>query len=99
MSAYQIITLKHAIKMNVDTGGRMQITSNRKGGGIKNLLQMATGYTGQPYKLTDDSKRAAMADLQAILDAAAEGDAALDAHMAACKARAIKNGLLVEVTA
>ncbi len=94
MSMHQILTIKLGIKMNLDTKGRMQLTSNRKGGGIKNLLALATSYTGQPYKLTEEDKRHAMADLQAILDAAKESDAVLDACMKANRERAVRNGLI-----
>ena len=87
MSAYQIITVKHGIKMHLDTGGRMQLTATSKGGGIKNLLALATSYTGVRYKLSDESKRAAIADLQAILDAAEDGDEALAENRAEAQKR------------
>lgn len=93
MSIIQIITIKQGIKMHLATGGRMQITSTAKGGGIKHLLALATSYTGQLYKLNDESKRAALADLQAILDAVDEGDAAVARVREENEARAKANGL------
>lgn len=56
------------IKMNLATGGRMQLTSTRKGGGIKNLLQIASSYTKKKYTTGEKSKQQAYDDLKKYHD-------------------------------
>lgn len=60
----RVRTIISGIKMNVATNGRMQITSSAKGGGIRNLLGMASEYTGKRYTTGQKSKEAAVADLE-----------------------------------
>lgn len=63
MDVLRIRTLMLAIKMLVDTDGRMQVT---RGWNMKRCLTEATTYTGNKYKRTETSR--AMGELQKIID-------------------------------
>lgn len=63
VDCYRIRTLVIALKMIVDTGGRLIPT---RGFTLTKGLAMATEYTGNKYKRTEGAK--AMEELQKILD-------------------------------
>lgn len=63
MDVMRIRTLILAIKMLVDTNGRMQIT---RGWNMKRCLTEATAYTGNKYKRTEGVR--AQEELQKIMD-------------------------------
>lgn len=63
MDVMRIRTLMLAIKMLVDTDGRMQMT---RGWNMKRCLIEATAYTGNKYKRTEAVR--AQEELQKIMD-------------------------------
>lgn len=59
VSLMRVQTIITGIRMNIQTGGKMQLT---RAATITNLLKMAGEYTGKKY--TRNQKEQAMADLQ-----------------------------------
>lgn len=63
VSVVKVDTIIRGIKMNIATNGKMQLTSTSKGGGIRNLLALASIYTNKKYTTGLKSKEQAIDDL------------------------------------
>ena len=61
--AYRLVALKQALRIHVQTQGRMRLTRTAT---PTSMLLMASEYTGKRYRRGEQSQ--ALADIQEVLD-------------------------------
>jgi hypothetical protein len=61
--AYRLVAVKQALKIHVQTQGRMKLTRSAT---PTRLLELASEYTGKQYRRGEQAQ--ALADIQQVLD-------------------------------
>lgn len=62
-AVFHALQLKSALGLYIKTGGRIIVT---RGATPRRLMDMASNYTGKPYKNSEAGRAACLADLEAF---------------------------------